>query len=66
MVARSSKRRSKRAAFRADVDVHAAYWFIRGAMWFTVRWFDADGPITVESLIDQFIEFIKSGYERRP
>jgi AcrR family transcriptional regulator len=50
---------------RADVDVHAAYWFIRGAMWFTVRWFDADGPITVESLIDQFTEFIKSGYERR-
>jgi len=53
-------------SFRADLDVHAAYWFIRGAMWFTVRWFDPDGSISVETLIDQFTEFIKSGYEERP
>ena len=56
-------RRSKSAidegVVRRDLDVHSAYWFIRGAMWFTVRWFDPGGAISVDEIIEQFHEFIQ-------
>jgi AcrR family transcriptional regulator len=48
---------------RRDVDVHSAYWFIRGAMWFTVRWFEPGGAISVDEIIEQFHGFIQRGYQ---
>lgn len=48
--------------FRKDLDIHAVYWFIRGAMWFTIHWYDPDGPIGVDEMIRQLTEFITTGY----
>ncbi|WJG12819.1 TetR/AcrR family transcriptional regulator [Gordonia sp. Swx-4] len=53
--------------FRPDLDVELVYRFMRDTVWVAVRWYRPGGPMTVESIADQYLSIVLDGIlPRRP
>jgi AcrR family transcriptional regulator len=48
-------------ALRADLDPKITYRFIRDAVWLAVRWFERQGPLSVDQLGKQYVDMILVG-----
>ncbi|MGV6993521.1 TetR/AcrR family transcriptional regulator [Gordonia amicalis] len=47
--------------FRPDLDVELVYRFMRDTVWVAVRWYRPGGPMTVESIADQYLSIVLDG-----
>ncbi|MFI0446537.1 TetR/AcrR family transcriptional regulator [Actinomadura sp. 6N118] len=46
---------------RPDLDVKLAYLFIRDAVWSSVRWYRAKGPLQPDNVADQYLKLLYGG-----
>jgi hypothetical protein len=53
-----------RGAFRADLDPHMAYRFMRDAIWVSVRWYRPDGSLTPDGVADQYLDVLMRGIDQ--
>ncbi|GAB85333.1 TetR/AcrR family transcriptional regulator [Gordonia rubripertincta] len=47
--------------FRPDLDVELVYRFMRDTVWVAVRWYRPGGPMSVESIADQYLSIVLDG-----
>ncbi|GAC00029.1 putative TetR family transcriptional regulator [Gordonia namibiensis NBRC 108229] len=47
--------------FRPDLDVELVYRFMRDTVWVAVRWYRPGGPMTVDSIADQYLSIVLDG-----
>ncbi|MEU4411997.1 MULTISPECIES: TetR/AcrR family transcriptional regulator [Nocardia] len=48
-------------SFRAELDVELAFRFLRDTVWVAVRWYTPGGPITVQTLAQQYLTIVLDG-----
>jgi AcrR family transcriptional regulator len=47
--------------FRADIDPHMIYRFMRDAIWVSVRWYRPDGRLSPEEIADLYLDVLLDG-----
>jgi TetR/AcrR family transcriptional regulator, cholesterol catabolism regulator len=47
--------------FRADIDPHLIYRFMRDAIWVSVRWYQPDGRYSPEDIADLYLDVLLDG-----
>ncbi|HXY91910.1 MAG TPA: TetR/AcrR family transcriptional regulator [Acidimicrobiia bacterium] len=52
--------------FRADLDARMLYRMLRDAIWVSVRWYRADGPVGPDQLADRYVDVLLTGVRSRP
>ena len=48
-------------SFRADIDPHLIYRFMRDAIWVSVRWYQPDGRYSPEDIADLYLDVLLDG-----
>ncbi|TCK01245.1 TetR/AcrR family transcriptional regulator [Nocardia alba] len=48
-------------SFRPELDVELAFRFLRDTVWVAVRWYTPGGPITVQTLAQQYLTIVLDG-----
>ncbi|MFC4124416.1 TetR/AcrR family transcriptional regulator [Nocardia rhizosphaerae] len=48
-------------SFRPELDVELAFRFLRDTVWVAVRWYTPGGPISVQSLAQQYLTIVLDG-----
>jgi TetR/AcrR family transcriptional regulator, cholesterol catabolism regulator len=51
--------------FRADLDVDLAYRFLRDTVWVAVGWFRPGGPVSVQTVAQQYLSIVLDGISTR-
>ena len=51
----------KAGALRKDLDLELAYRFIRDTVWVAVRWYRPGGPLSIETVADQYLSILLTG-----
>jgi len=49
---------------RTDLDIELVYRFIRDTVWVAVRWYRPGGPLTHETVADQYLAILLDGIAR--
>jgi len=54
----------KAGALRKDLDIELVYRFVRDTVWVAVRWYRPGGPMTIETVADQYLIILLEGIQR--
>ena len=54
----------KAGVLRKDLDIELVYRFVRDTVWVAVRWYRPGGPLTIETVADQYLTILLTGISK--